>query len=74
MVYFQTNNTNLGEFWRVLQWKMLVYLMGIWSILQTFGIFRGNLVHVSSFGMLYQDKSGNLAEQAEQEEVCKKRT
>jgi hypothetical protein len=22
--YFQTKNTNLGKFWRVLHWKMLV--------------------------------------------------
>jgi hypothetical protein len=26
MVCFQTKNSNLGKFWRVLQWKMLVYL------------------------------------------------
>jgi hypothetical protein len=32
MVCFQTKNTNLGTFWRVLRWKMLVYIMAIWSI------------------------------------------
>jgi hypothetical protein len=32
MVYFQTQNHNLGKFWRGLQWKMLVYFMDIWSI------------------------------------------
>jgi hypothetical protein len=44
MAYFQTKNTNLGKFWRVLQWKMVVYFMGIWSILLPFGLFRGHLV------------------------------
>jgi hypothetical protein len=32
MVCFQTKNTNLGKFWRVLRWKMLVYCLAIWSI------------------------------------------
>jgi hypothetical protein len=36
MVCFQTKNTNLGQFWRVLQWKMLVYFMAIWYILWPF--------------------------------------
>jgi hypothetical protein len=26
MIYFQTKNPNLGKFWRVLQWKMSVYV------------------------------------------------
>jgi hypothetical protein len=38
---------------------MLVYLMGIWSILLPFGIFYGYLVYFPRFGMLYQEKSGN---------------
>jgi hypothetical protein len=29
MAYFQTKNPTLGKFWRVLQWKMLVYFMAI---------------------------------------------
>jgi hypothetical protein len=45
MVYFQTKNPNLGKFWRVLQWKMLVYFMAIWYIFRTFGIFYGTLVY-----------------------------
>jgi hypothetical protein len=45
IVYFQTKNPNLGKFWRVLQWKMFVYFMSIWSILLPFGIFYTNLVH-----------------------------
>jgi hypothetical protein len=69
MAYFQTQNPNLGKFWRVLQWKMLVYFMAIWStyitaiwyILWPFGVFYGFLVYLYCFGMLYQDKSGNPA-------------
>jgi hypothetical protein len=63
MVCFQTKNPNLGKFWRVLQWKILVYLMvdhlcyftEIGNILWPFGIF------FPRFGMLYQEKSGNPA-------------
>jgi hypothetical protein len=33
LAYFQTKNTNLGRFWRVLLWKLLVYIMSLWSIL-----------------------------------------
>jgi hypothetical protein len=36
MVCFQTKNPNLGKFWRVLQWKMMVYFMVTWSILRSF--------------------------------------
>jgi hypothetical protein len=32
MVYFQTKNTNLGKFWRALEWKRLVYSMAIWNV------------------------------------------
>jgi hypothetical protein len=45
MVYFQTKNPILGKFWKVLQWKMLVfygqmvYFMAIWYIMWSFGIF-----------------------------------
>jgi hypothetical protein len=66
MVCFQTKNANLGKFWRVLQWMLLVCFMAIWSILQPFGIFCGNLEHFMiiwyifpRFGMLHQEKSGN---------------
>jgi hypothetical protein len=37
MVCFQTKNSNLGKFSRALDWKK--YLMDIWNILGTFGIF-----------------------------------
>jgi hypothetical protein len=68
MVYFQTKNPNMGNFCKVLQWKMLVYFMAIWSISQLFGIFAaiyyvlwsfGNVL--ARFGMLCQEKSGNPA-------------
>jgi hypothetical protein len=36
MSYFHTKNTNLGKFWRVLQWKLLIYFTSIWCILQPF--------------------------------------
>jgi hypothetical protein len=51
MAYFQTKNPDLGKFWRVLQWKMLVYYTAIWFILRlhVFGIFYGYLVYFFSF-------------------------
>jgi hypothetical protein len=68
MVSFQTKNPNLGKFWRALDWKMLVYFMAIWNILQKFGIFYDHLVYFvviwyifPRFGILYQEKSGNPA-------------
>jgi hypothetical protein len=45
MAYFQTQNLNLGKFWRVLRWTtMLVYFMTTESYLWPFGIFCGHLV------------------------------
>jgi hypothetical protein len=50
---FPTKNPNLGKFWRVLEWKMLVYFMDI-------VFFYDYLVFFPRFfGMLYQEKSGN---------------
>jgi hypothetical protein len=46
---FQTKNPNLGKFWMVLQWKMLVYFMAVLSILWPFGIFCGCFVYFSPF-------------------------
>jgi hypothetical protein len=40
---------------------LYMYFVVIWYILWLFGIFYGYLVHFSSFGMLYQEKSGNPA-------------
>jgi hypothetical protein len=36
MVCFQTKNPNWGKFWRVLQWKMMLYFMDTWSIFTVF--------------------------------------
>jgi hypothetical protein len=52
MVYFQTQNPNLGKFWRALERKMLVYLFydhseyftALWYNLWPFGIIYGPLV------------------------------
>jgi hypothetical protein len=66
----------MGTFWRVLQWKMLVYICyghlvyikAIWYILRPFGVFYGHLIYFvviwyifSRFGVLHQNKSGNPA-------------
>jgi hypothetical protein len=68
MIYFQTNNYNLGKFWRALQWKMLVYFMDIWSILLyiiwytlwQFGIFYGYWFYIIPVLVCCnQEKSGN---------------
>jgi hypothetical protein len=63
MVYFQTKKPYLGNFWRVLQWKMLWTFGLFYSYLVYFVAIRyiiGNLVYISSrFGILYQEKSGN---------------
>jgi hypothetical protein len=63
MAYFQTD---LGKFWRVLQWTMLVNFRVVWSILWRFGIFGGHFGtfngyfgNFSRFGIFYQEKSGN---------------
>jgi hypothetical protein len=68
MVSFQTNNPNLGKFWRALDGKILIYFMAIWSILQPFGIFYDHLVQFvfiwyifPGFGIMSQEKSGNPA-------------
>jgi hypothetical protein len=65
MVYFQTKVPIFGTFWNLLQWKMLVYVMAIWSILQFLVYFvaiSDNLWGVGvffHFGNLYREKSGN---------------
>jgi hypothetical protein len=48
MVYFRTQNSNLGKFWRTLKLKMLVYFMVIWNIFRPFGIFYGHLEYISA--------------------------
>jgi hypothetical protein len=67
MAFFQAKHPNLGKFWMVLQWKMLVFFMDIWSILRPFGIpivwpfgtLWGNSYIFPRVGKLYQEKSGN---------------
>jgi hypothetical protein len=66
MAYFQTRNRNLRKFWRVLQWKMLVFFMAFGLILRLFSIFYAHLVYLvviwyilPRFGMFYQEKYGN---------------
>jgi hypothetical protein len=63
MAYFQTKNTNLGKFWRALEWKGLVYSLAVWYILWSFG----NLVAIwyicLRFGTLCEEKSGNPEEE-----------
>jgi hypothetical protein len=68
MVCFQTKNPNLGKFWRVLQWKKMVYFTDTWSSLWSFVIFYGHLEKLlviwyilSRFGILHKEKSGNPA-------------
>jgi hypothetical protein len=41
MVYFQTKNPNLGKFWRVFQWNVLVYFKSVHS----FAVYYGHLVY-----------------------------
>jgi hypothetical protein len=44
-MYFRTKKTYLGKFWKVLQWKILVFFMALLSILRPIVIFYGHLVH-----------------------------
>jgi hypothetical protein len=57
-VYFQTKNTNLGKFCRVL-YKLETVNIIIWNIWRKFGILYDHLVHFSGFGIMHQEKSGN---------------
>jgi hypothetical protein len=68
--YFQTKNTNLGKFWRALDWIMLIYfvayweyLTDIWDILLPFVTFCVHLVHtfIPVLVSCAKKKSGNPA-------------
>jgi hypothetical protein len=63
MVYFQTQNPNLGKFWSVLDVAIFYvhfeYFIDIWDILRPFGTFCGHWVLFHFFGIMYQEKSGN---------------
>jgi hypothetical protein len=61
---FKPKIPNFGQFWSVLQRKMLVSFMHIWSNLLPLHMFyfvycKVILVYFSRFGMLQQEKSGN---------------
>jgi hypothetical protein len=45
MAYSKTKNPNLGKFWRMLEWKMLVCFIAIWPILRPFGKFLSHVVY-----------------------------
>jgi hypothetical protein len=77
MVCFQTKNTNLGKFCRALHWKMFIYFMATWNILWRSDIFYDHLIHFlfiwynfSSFGIKYQEKSGNHGRQGSLPRLC----
>jgi hypothetical protein len=40
--------------------RQLVFLLPFWCMLWPFGIFVAILVYISQYGLLCQDKSGNL--------------
>jgi hypothetical protein len=60
MAHFHTQNPNLGKILKVLQWKMFVHFMAIWSnvlpvgTLLPFGIHTLIIFGIHIFGMLYQ--------------------
>jgi hypothetical protein len=51
MVCFQTKNPILDKFWRILQWKILEYLIINWSNLRPLAIFYVHLAFLWSFGI-----------------------
>jgi hypothetical protein len=67
MVYFQTKNPDSSNFWRALEWKMMVYsifiwnihITAIWYILWPFGNLEAIWDILHRFGILCQEKSGN---------------
>jgi hypothetical protein len=69
MVCFQTNNPNLGKFWRAREWKILAYVTVIWNITYTSIWYIlwpfGNVLLIwyifPRFGILRREKSGNPA-------------
>jgi hypothetical protein len=56
MVCFQTKNSNLGKFWRALEWKVLLYFMINWEYFMAIWhnvhmAVCGHLVYFPHFGM-----------------------
>jgi uncharacterized membrane protein YczE len=65
MVYSQTKNPNLSKFWRVLEWKKLVYSVANQNILWTFGTLYGHLAIwyiFLRFGLLCQKNLPTLVQ------------
>jgi hypothetical protein len=42
--FFQTKNPNLAIFWRALEWKILLHILVVSTILLPLGIFCGQFV------------------------------
>jgi hypothetical protein len=67
MVSFQTKNPNLGNLWRTLDWKKLIffghlkYFTAIWYILWPFGTFYDHLVHFVFIWYIFSGTEKNLA-------------
>jgi sulfite exporter TauE/SafE len=53
MAYFQTKNPNLGKFWRVLQWKMLLHFKALWSCLLPLGMVCGLLIYFMNMYLVH---------------------
>jgi hypothetical protein len=60
MVCFPTKNTNLGKFWRVLQWKLLVYFMAIWSFYENLVYFVAIWYLLWLFGIFFPVTPGKI--------------
>jgi hypothetical protein len=61
MVCFQTKKPNLGKFWRALEWKMLVYFLIIWNILQPFVYVMANFPVLVYCVKIWQPRSDENA-------------
>jgi hypothetical protein len=55
MVYIQTQNPNLGKFWRALSGKMvMIFFMAIWNILRTLVYFMTMWYILRLFGTFFR--------------------
>jgi hypothetical protein len=68
MVYFQTQNPNLGKFWRAFKRKRLVYSMADWNISRPFGNLAAIWYIHPHYGTLCQERSGNPVRESESEQ------
>jgi hypothetical protein len=59
MVSSQAKNNNMGIFWRALEWKMLIYILGISNMLWALGNFVVIwYIYIPHIGILYREKYG----------------